>query len=169
MINFRILTSALIVTTSIYSGCGKPTDLDQEKILLLNQDKQWSDVISGTDMDKILDYWTEDAVIYPSQGPAVRGKDEIRNIMERNRIKWGLALKTEPQEALVFESGDVGYTVGTYDFFGTDANGDSVDLPGKYLSIWQKDSDSKWKCVLEFHSASTEPIDKLLNQPTGGS
>lgn len=153
----------------VMAGCAKKVDLVHEQALLLDQDKQWSKAIADADMGKILDYWTDDAAIYPAHGPKITGKDAIQNFVEHNRIQLGLALKTTPQDALVFESGDVGYTVGTYDFFGTDANGDSVDFPGRYLSIWQKDPDVGWKCVLEFNSPTTESMEDMLKEHLGKS
>ena len=167
MTNLRVAVMASIAGILIIAGCANKVDVGHEQTLLLDQDKEWSKAIAGADMGKILGYWTDDAVIYPAQGHPIRGKDEIQNFIEENRVKWGLDLKTVPQEALVFESGDVGYTVGTYDFYGTDAKGDSVDFPGRYLSIWQKMPNDGWKCVLEFNSPTTEPMEQLMKEHMG--
>jgi ketosteroid isomerase-like protein len=168
MTNIRFAAFVYFALILIMAGCSEQQiDIDRENALLLDQDKEWSKAIAGADIDKVLNYWTDDAVIYTPQGTAVRGKEEIRKFVERSRSQWGLSLKTNPQEALVFPSGDAGYTTGTYRFSGTDANGDSISLPGQYLSVWQKSVDGEWKCVLEFHSDKTEPIENKFNMDKG--
>ena len=50
-----------------------------EQARLLHQDAEWSDLASaGKDVDKIVSYWSDDAVlIFPGQ-PVLEGKPAIR-------------------------------------------------------------------------------------------
>jgi ketosteroid isomerase-like protein len=49
----------------------------------------------------------------------------------------------------VAQSGDIGYTSGTYEFTMNDASGKPVNERGKYLEVWKKQADGKWKCVMD--------------------
>lgn len=81
----------------------------------------------------------------------------------------GIGAQNCPREALVFESGNVGFTVGTYDFFGTGASCESVGFSGIYPCIRQKTPDEGWKCVLEINSPTTEPMEQMLEERQGKS
>lgn len=56
-------------------------------------------------------------------------------------------LTWEPMFAKMAASGDIGYTYGTYQI--TDRATDSITGVGKYATIWQKQSDGKWKAILD--------------------
>jgi ketosteroid isomerase-like protein len=46
----------------------------------------------------------------------------------------------------VAKSGDLGFVSGTYEVTMNDASGNSVNDRGKYLEVWEKKADGKWKC-----------------------
>lgn len=52
-------------------------------------------------------------------------------------------------------SGDMGYTWGHYEGQSKDANGNPVTTSGRYVTIWRRQLDGKWKVVLD--AGSTEP------------
>jgi ketosteroid isomerase-like protein len=56
-------------------------------------------------------------------------------------------LTWEPKFAKMAASGELGYTYGTYQI--TDKHTDSIIGVGKYATIWQKQSDGKWKAILD--------------------
>ena len=46
----------------------------------------------------------------------------------------------------VAKSGDMAYLSGTYEVTMSDAGGKPVSDHGKYLEVWEKQADGKWKC-----------------------
>ena len=46
----------------------------------------------------------------------------------------------------VAKSGDMAYVSGTYEVTVNDASGKPVNDRGKYLEVWKKQADGKWKC-----------------------
>lgn len=60
-----------------------------------------------------------------------------------------------PQGGQLSPSGDMGYTWGHYEGHSKDRNGNPVITSGRYLTIWKKQPDGKWKVVLD--SSSEEP------------
>lgn len=53
----------------------------------------------------------------------------------------------------VSRSGDLGYTIGTYEGTWTPPKGEAVKDRGKYLEVWKKQADGKWKCVADMYSS----------------
>jgi ketosteroid isomerase-like protein len=54
-----------------------------------------------------------------------------------------------PTDALMGPSGDMGYTWGHYEGHSKDANGNPVLTSGRYITVWRKNADGKWKVVLD--------------------
>ncbi|HTA95878.1 MAG TPA: DUF4440 domain-containing protein, partial [Verrucomicrobiae bacterium] len=47
----------------------------------------------------------------------------------------------------VARSGDLAYDTGAYSFTRNDASGKPVTATGKYLVVWKKQADGKWKVI----------------------
>lgn len=56
-------------------------------------------------------------------------------------------LTWEPRFAKIAASGELGYTYGTYQI--RNKATDSISGVGKYATIWLKQSDGKWKAILD--------------------
>lgn len=54
-----------------------------------------------------------------------------------------------PTDALMGPSGDMGYTWGHYEGHSKDANGNPITTSGRYITVWRKNPDGKWKVVLD--------------------
>lgn len=70
-------------------------DLEAEKTRLLQRDAEWAAIVSeGHDVERILSYWTDDAVLLPPGLPAVIGKAAWREYVRTSlqipgfRITW---------------------------------------------------------------------------------
>ena len=58
-------------------------DFDSEKTKLLQRDAQWAALASeGRDVEAILSYWTDDAVVLPPGFHAVIGKAALREYVQ---------------------------------------------------------------------------------------
>ncbi len=64
-------------------SCARPaqSDLAAEREALLQRHREWSEAASGDDLEHLLTFWADDAVIYP----AVVGKDANRQFLAEKR------------------------------------------------------------------------------------
>jgi ketosteroid isomerase-like protein len=62
----------------------------------------------------------------------------------------GFHVTWTPDSAIVSRSGDMGYTYGTNEFTAPDSTGKLVTTRGRYLTVWRKDADGRWRCVEDF-------------------
>lgn len=66
----------------------------------------------------------------------------------------GYSLVWEPLEGVVAESGELGYTYGTYTW--TEKTTGKREQ-GTYATIWRKDKDDQWKMVLDVGNPGLQP------------
>ncbi|NHZ87067.1 MAG: hypothetical protein GWP19_14540 [Planctomycetia bacterium] len=70
------------------------------------------------------------------------GKNKIKQLFQDNDRNTKFTWK--PLYAYVAKSGELGYTFGTYKI----TSGESIEK-GTYVSVWKKNSNGKWKFVLD--------------------
>lgn len=136
----KIFSGLLVLFILI--GCNKHTSLDMNKKLIA-VDKAFSALSKEKGMNyAFLAYVAKDGVMLsPNRMPLV-GKSNIgilfRGDDSNKEFTW------KPLYADVAKSGELGYTYGTYQII-TVENSEK----GTYVSIWKKDSNGKWKFVLD--------------------
>ena len=66
-------------------------------------------------------------------------------------------LNWSPQFAKIANSGELGYTLGTYVLSYKDDEGKEQKSYGKYLNIWEKQTDGNWKVAVDIGNESPNP------------
>jgi ketosteroid isomerase-like protein len=56
-------------------------------------------------------------------------------------------------KAKISHAGDLGYTVGTYEFTFTGPGGKPVNDRGSYVAVWEKQPRSGWKVVVDIYNS----------------
>jgi ketosteroid isomerase-like protein len=85
----------------------------------------------------------ENGVILRENSRPIVGKTTIANLYAKADTA-GVHFTWDPLAGDIANSGDLGYTYGTYTF-----KKDTVLEQGTYVSIWKKDNDGNWKYVLD--------------------
>jgi len=118
---------------------------------LLATDREWAQVAaSSRNADSVAAYWTVDArVVLPGQG-ILNGRAAIREMVAGTMKIPGFRVSWSPDSAVVSRSGDLAYTYGTNVFTAPDAAGKLVTTRGRYLTIWRKDDEGRWRCVQDY-------------------
>ena len=93
-------------------ACGG-ANLEEERNTLLRLDREWSEAAS--DPDKFMGFFAADASFYPPGMPVAMGAGPIRDTFTKMMSMPGSAVTFGSSKAEVSESGDVGYTTGTYE------------------------------------------------------
>src|SRR6476661_157263 len=100
----KILVLVMIIGT--LAGCSShPADARE----LMQTSRNWSRATSDGNLDAILSFWDDDAIVMIPGLPSFRGKKAIRNYVEQSLKTPGFHISWEPLEAHVSESGDLGY------------------------------------------------------------
>jgi ketosteroid isomerase-like protein len=92
-------------------------------------------------------WFAPDAVTLANGKPAVMGHDAIAASATWTPESYQLTWK--PEGARMASSGDMGYTWGHYEGVSKDAQGNTVKTSGRYMTLWKKQSDGKWKVEVD--------------------
>ncbi len=99
------------------------------------------------------EWFAEDGVTLGNGVAPVVGRVAIAK--SANWSPQAYQLTWTPTDAAMGPSGDVGYTWGHFEGRSKDANGNPVVRTGRYITIWRKQPDGKWKVVLD--AGANEP------------
>jgi len=77
---------------------------------------------------------------------AATTKEAIKTIWQDMLASPGLVISWKATKVEVAKSGDLGFVSGTYELTMNDASGKPVTDKGKYVEVWEKKADGKWKC-----------------------
>jgi len=137
---------ALFLSTLICVVSAADSRLEQA---VRDQDAQWSKAAESRDLDKLVSFYADDAVVLPAHAAIATTKDSIRKIFQRLLSIPGVALSWKPTNVTVAGSGDLAYSTGTYEMSAPDDTGKPSNDHGKYAAIWKKQADGSWKVALD--------------------
>ena len=96
-----------------------------------------------------------DGVVF-SSGEVVTGTDAVRALYDAQQRAGG-TLNWRPVYGDAAESGDIGMTVGESVFTGRGPTGAVFQRFGKYLTIWKRQPDGRWRFVVDGGNTSPTP------------
>jgi ketosteroid isomerase-like protein len=120
-----------------------------DRTLLRNTDEVWAALArQGADVDRIVSFWS-DVKVYPPGAPILDGKLAIRDFVAGSLKTPGFSVSWEPTEVVVAQGENIGYTTGRNRFTFPDSSGKIVTSRGRYVTVWRKDADGAWRCVID--------------------
>ena len=99
------------------------------------------------------DWFADDGVALGNGAAPLVGKVSIAK--SANWSPKDYQLTWTPTDATMGPSGDMGYTWGHFEGRSKDANGNPVLTSGRYITMWRRQPDGKWKVVLD--AGANEP------------
>jgi ketosteroid isomerase-like protein len=133
----------LLSFTFVSPATAADTKIEQA---LRDLDAQWSKDAGAKDVDKTVSYYAEGAVVMPPNASSATTKETIRSAWKELLTSPGAALSWKATKVEVAKSGDLACVSGTYEQTTIDASGKPVIDRGKYVEVWEKQADGKWKC-----------------------
>jgi ketosteroid isomerase-like protein len=131
------------------------TDRKAEAEKIMELSREWAKSAQTTDVEKVLSYWSDDAIVMAPNQPTTRGKDALKKMLEMNATIPGFEVNWEPKEAYVSESGDLAYSIGVNYMKMLDSEGNKMTIFHKGVEVWKKQEDGSWKCVVDIFN--TDP------------
>jgi ketosteroid isomerase-like protein len=119
------------------------TDAEAVRAVLIKTEDDFSkQVAEKKTVDAFLSYLADDVRLFRTQAFPAIGREAARAMLlsKPGVLTWQLT------KAEVSRSGDLGYSYGSYEFKMSDSK---AAESGNYLRIWKKQSDGKWKVVLD--------------------
>ncbi len=143
--------SLLLVFLLVLAGCSRRGfDPATEQAKLLRRDAEWADFASaGKDVEKIVSYWSDDAVlIFPGQ-PVLEGKTAIRAYVTESLKTPGFKIHWVSEKPVFSPDGKLAYMRGKDELTTPGPSGAPVTVHLRGITIWRLDADGQWRCVVD--------------------
>ena len=155
------MSSRLVLVAGLATFLGACTDsgVDQaaEAEALMELSRQWSAYVESGDLESGMDFWSDDAVMLPPDLPILEGKQAIREYVEAAADIPGFKISWEPATAHIAKSGDMAYLIERNVIEIDDAEGNTIVTHGKVVTVWRKDSQGRWKNVVDMWNTAPPP------------
>lgn len=153
---------AAVAALSLMTGCAESRpDPESERAALMEVSREWAKAAAGGDVEQIVSFWADDAIVLPPDQPAIVGKAAIREFVSTAQTLPGFSITWEPERAFVSDSGDFGYIVERNRTTMADETGTTRAQNGKVVTVWRKDDAGAWKCVIDMWN--NNPQDTVLS------
>jgi ketosteroid isomerase-like protein len=148
-----LLASAALV---LVGGCARtPFDAAAESQKLLHRDAEWAEAAAaGKDVEKIVSYWSDDALVIEPGQPVYEGKDAIRAYVAASLKTPGFKIHWVSEKPAFSADGTMAWMRGTDEMTVPGPNGALMTLHLRGISVWRHDPDGVWRCVADI---SNEP------------
>jgi len=113
---------------------------------LRDADAQLSAAATAKDLDKTVSYYSDDAIVMPPNSASTTTKEAIRSTLKDLLASPGATVSWKATKVEVAKSGDLACVSGIYEETTIEASGKPVKDRGKYVKVWKKQADGKWKC-----------------------
>lgn len=99
---------AAVAALWLITGCAQSRpDLDSERTALTEVSRAWAKAAAGGDLEPIVSFWADDAIVLPPDQPAIVGKAAIREFVSTAQALPGFRITWEPERAVVSDGGDL--------------------------------------------------------------
>ena len=137
------------------SSCGEKTPPDTraaDESAIRNLDAQWSKAAAAKDVDGTVSYYSDDASLLGPNAPIASDKQGIRAAWA-SLLGPDTSLSWQASKVEVSRSGDLAYVQGVYQMTSKDARGKPTSDTGKFVEVWKKQADGKWKTVADIFNS----------------
>jgi ketosteroid isomerase-like protein len=142
------MKTSVCITLLLFSLLCTISAADTEAIekTLRDLDDQWSTAAGAKDLEKTVSFYSADAIVMPPNAPAATTKEAIRKSWQDLLASPGRVIRWKTTKVEVAASGDLACLSGTYELTMNDPAGKPINDQGKYVAVWEKQPDGKWKC-----------------------
>ena len=121
-------------------------DVEAEIEAIKRFNDEWDAAMNAGDIEKLVSFFTDNAVNIPPNEPALIGKEAIREWFQQDFDQF--TMEEDGTVVDVQVAGDLAFTRGTWTIIRTPkAGGESLESKGCWVTIYRKQTDGTWKCI----------------------
>ncbi|MBI3768533.1 MAG: DUF4440 domain-containing protein [Deltaproteobacteria bacterium] len=144
--NTVVLGAMLIAIASLaVARIGFAAGEDKNAKELIAVDDDWSNAAVAKDVDRVASFYAQDAVAFPPDEPIAVGNVAARKVWANYFADPSYQISWKTTSAGVVK--DTGWTAGTFQDSSKGSDGKTVAKNGKYVCVWRKGADGKWKAI----------------------
>jgi ketosteroid isomerase-like protein len=130
-------------------------DVEHERRQLLQRDAEWAALSSkGHEVDRILAFWTDDALVYPPGMHVLKGKTALRAYVEGALAIPGFHIPWTTSEAILSPDGRFAYLLSANTVTAPGPGGQLETTQGRAVTVWRREPDGEWRCAVDIWNHS---------------
>jgi ketosteroid isomerase-like protein len=146
-------TVALLLAASFLPAHEAAVDVEAAKRAIRIADLEMAKAVADRNLEKFNALVADDAIFFGRD--VARGREAVAKAWLPLFTDPSMFLKWHPDEVHVSASGDLGYSIGTYERMSKDPAGRPSSATGTYVSIWRKGVDGKWRAAVDIGTPGT--------------
>jgi len=155
MKTLRVFAALLLLLSTFVYGA-KKTSREQDRQAIAKAEADFEKARADRGLEGWLSFFADDSADFVRGGPFTFTKDEMRQRLQKDfdpadQLTW------KPVKIEVADSGDLAYSLGTWQLKGKDQKDNDVTQTGKYLTVWKKEKDGSWKVVADTGNVDPPP------------
>jgi len=159
-------TVSAVLVFLFLSACNQAgIDVTAEKAVLKEMAHELVTAEAARDLDTVMGYWADGAILQVNGAPQVEGKDSIRELM-RPMLSSFKEFEGSTTHIEVASSGDLAYEYGVNRLVFPGEGPDLLAI-GKYLAVWEK-SEGNWR-IRALSVTNDEPAPVPMEASPGGA
>ena len=136
----------LLAAVCAYGASKKSQQQEQQAVAKAEADFEKARAERG--LEGWLSFFADDTADFVRGAPFTFTKEEMRQHLQKSfdpadQLTW------KPVKIDVAASGDLAYSLGTWQLKGKNPAGEDVTQTGKYITVWKKQKDGSWKVVAD--------------------
>jgi ketosteroid isomerase-like protein len=149
----------------VVNSCSRRAfDAATEEAKLLRRDSEWAEAASsGKDIEKVLSYWTDDALLILPGQPILEGKAAIRPYVASSFDTPGLKIRWASSKAVFSSAGKMAYMPASTELTVPGPDGALITKQLRGIAIWRLDPDGEWRCWVDI--ANEQPTAAAPSSP----
>jgi ketosteroid isomerase-like protein len=117
---------------------------------LLKRDAEWAALASeGQDIDRIVSYWSDDAIVFAPGIPPIIGKVALREYVKNSLEIPGFKISWESSDVRFSPDLKLAYMLGENTVSMNGPNGTPITTKGRAVTIWRREPDGEWRCAVD--------------------
>jgi uncharacterized protein (TIGR02246 family) len=118
---------------------------EELKQLIKNADS----AINREDFDKLMDFYSEDAVLVVKPGLLAKGKEEIRRAFETIADYFNHSLLVNQEKMAFIEAGDTALVIANAKLSANQKTDSEFSMERIATYVFKKDSKGTWRCIID--------------------
>ena len=117
---------------------------------LLKRDAEWAALAAeGQDIDRIVSYWSDDAIVFAPDIPPIIGKVALREYVKNSLEIPGFKISWESSDVRFSPDLKLAYMLGENTVSMNGPNGTPITTKGRAVTIWRREPDGEWRCAVD--------------------
>ncbi len=143
-----MLVYLVVALCAASMSCSRPGNRSVDEAAIRAASREWSDAEAGKDLEKCVSFYAEDGERFATGSPRIAGRDALRKEWAKYLSAPG-SFHWTTSKVEVASSGDLAYETGVFVIKTVDKNQRPAIINGKYVLVWKKQADAKWKVVAD--------------------